>query len=148
VYASPATNGLAPIGQHALSIIGDPYHLLLFNNGFGNVTFPYAGDRRTYSAVSLSEINEATMSAYDIWTFDDNQALYCPICGDVFMTDSGLYGVDFASKDSATAARIMVIDGSKNIYFDMSIPRGLVDANSCDTAYRAREIKLDALIIQ
>jgi arylsulfate sulfotransferase len=140
--------GLAPIGQHALSIIGDPYHILLFNNGLGNVALPYVGDSRTYSAVSLYEINESQMTANEIWTFDDNQALYSPICGGAFKTASGLYVVDFASTESGNAARIMVIDDSKNIYLDMRIPRRPVDGNSCGTAFRAREISLDNMIIQ
>jgi len=140
--------GKAPIGQHALSIIGDPDHLLLFNNGFGNNALPYVGDSRTYSAVSLYEIDESQMTANEIWTFDDNQELYSPICGSAFKTSSGLYLVDFATTDSMTAARIMVVDDSKNIYFDMRIPKRSIDLNSCDTAYRAREINLDSLMIQ
>jgi hypothetical protein len=140
--------GKAPIGQHALSIVGDPNHLLLYNNGFGNVSLPYVGDSRTYSAVSLYAIDETQMTANEIWTFDDNQALYSPICGSAFKTVSGLYVVDFATTDSMTAARIMVIDDSKNIYFDMRIPKRAVDANSCETAYRAREINLESLSVQ
>ncbi len=140
--------GNAPIGQHALFVVGDPNHLLLFNNGYGNVALPYVGDSRTYSAVSLYEIDESQMTANEIWTFDDNQTLYSPICGSAFKTDSGLYVVDFATTDSMTAARIMIIDDTKNIYFDMRIPKRPVDSNSCQTAYRAREIKLDSLIIQ
>jgi hypothetical protein len=140
--------GKAPIGQHALSLVGDMNHLLLFNNGMGNISLPYMGDSRTYSAVSLYEIDETLMTANEIWTFEDNRELFAPLCGSVFKTDSGLYVVDFATTNSMTVARIMVVDESKNIYFDMSIPKRAVDPNSCITAYRAQEIKLDALVIQ
>jgi hypothetical protein len=139
--------GKAPIGQHALSIIGDPYHLLLFNNGDVNITLPSVGDSRTYSAVSFYEINESLMTANEIWTFDDNQALFSPICGSAFKTDSGLYLVDFATTESQAAARIMIIDDSKNIFFDMRIPKRAVDTSSCQTVFRARQIKLDSLTI-
>lgn len=139
--------GKAPIGQHALSTVGDPNHLLLFNNGDGNITLPYVGDSRTYSAVSLYEINESQMTANEIWTFDDYQTLYSPVCSSAFKTASGHYLVDFATTESNAAARVMVVDDSKNILFDMRLPMRSVDTNSCNTAFRAREIKLDSLTI-
>lgn len=80
-------------------------------------------DNRTRSAVSLYKIDESQMTANEIWTFDDNQAIYSPVCGGAFKTDSGL----------------SVIDDSKNIYFDMRIPRRSVDENSCQTVFRARD---------
>lgn len=140
--------GNAPIGQHAVSIVGDPNHLLLFNNGYGNLALPYVGDSRTYSSVSFYEIDENLMTANEIWSFDDNQALYSPICGSAVKTAFGLYLVDFATTESETAARIMLVDDSKNILFDMRIPKRSVDQVSCLTAYRAREIKLESLAIQ
>ncbi len=140
-------SGKEPIGQHALSIVGDPAHLLLFNNGWGNTVLPNVGDNRKYSAVSLYEINESLMTANEIWTFDDGQAIMSPICSSVYKTASGDYLVDFATSSSGHLARIMVVDDSKNIYFDMALPIRSVtlQQSSCDTAYRAREIKLESL---
>jgi len=140
--------GNAPIGQHALSVINDPNHLLLFNNGNGNINLPYVGDSRTYSGASLYEINEQQMTATEIWSFYDNQAIYSPICGSVYKTGAGEYLIDFATASGGTLSRIMIVDANQNVNFDMTIPKRALDASSCSTVYRVKEINLDSLSIQ
>jgi arylsulfate sulfotransferase len=137
--------GNAPIGQHALSVIGDPNHLLVFNNGLGDRS---AGDCRTYSSTSLYEINESAMTASEVWTFDNNQTLYSPICGSAYKTSGGEYLMNFATVSSMTAARIMIVDENKNLKFDMLVPKRSGDTTSCDTVYRVKEINLDSLYLQ
>jgi hypothetical protein len=134
--------GKAPIGQHSLSLI-DANHLLLSNNGFGNENLPYVGDSRTYSAVSLYEIDEANMTANEVLTFTLNQQYFSPYCGSVYQTESGNYLVDFSTADNMMKSRILIIDPDGKIKFSMAIPARSIDVNGCDTAYRAKEIKLE-----
>ncbi|MGC1454877.1 MAG: aryl-sulfate sulfotransferase [Nitrospirota bacterium] len=139
--------GNAPIGQHALSVINDPNHLLLFNNGYGNPNLPSVGDSRTYSGASLYEINESQMTATEIWSFYDNQAIFSPICGSAYKTESGEYLIEFATAALETMSRIMIVDANQNVNFDMVIPRRGSE-NSCATVYNVKEIKLESLSIQ
>jgi arylsulfate sulfotransferase len=140
--------GNPPIGQHALSLVGDEHYLLLLNNGHGNEYLSDVGDTRDYSMVSLYEIDETRMMAKEIWNFDADNKLYSPIGGSVYKTDSGDYLINFATTEHETVARIMVIDANKNVLFSMSIPKRGIDINSSFTAYRVREIKLESLRLE
>jgi arylsulfate sulfotransferase len=143
------TSGKVPIGQHSVSIVGSDeltnQFLLLLNNGFGNQALPYIGDNRTYSTVSLYEINEAAMTATEVWTFDANQEIYSPICGSVYKTAANDFLIDFAAANGDNNAIIMVVDANKILKFSMKIPKRAIDPSSCNMAYRAREIKLEKM---
>ena len=116
-------DGKAPIGQHALSIVDDNY-LLLFNNGRGNVNLPSVGDSRTFSAVSMYEIDETARTATEIWTFENNQELYSDICSSAYETMNGDFIINFASETSSRlASRIKIIDRNKNVKFDLLVPK-------------------------
>lgn len=143
------TTGKAPVGQHSVSIVGSDalpnQFLLLLNNGFGNRALPYVGDNRSYSAVSMYEINEAAMTATEVWTFDADQEIYSPTCGSVYKTAANDYLIDFAGANGDNNAIIMVVDADKILKFSMKIPKRSIDPSSCNTAYRAREIKLEKM---
>jgi hypothetical protein len=141
--------GDPPIGQHALSLVGDGNHLLLFNNGYGSelTAIPDPNDNRTYSKASLYEIDETQMTATEIWSFDAGRTLYSSICGSVYKTRSGDYLIDFATTEDRTVARIMIVDENKNLLFDMTVPKRQGDVHSGFTMYRVREMELESLVL-
>jgi len=137
--------GKAPIGQHTVTIVdsGDSPHqrILVFNNGMGNRELPYIGDDRTYSAVSLYEIDEVGRTATEIWTFENNQEVYAPSCSSVQKTAAGDFLIDFATSDGT--AVILLVDANGTVKFNMKIPKRDIDGFICEMAARTREIKLE-----
>jgi len=140
-------SGNAPIGQHAISIVGSDelpnQQILLFNNGLGNSYLPNIGDDRTYSAISLYEIDESSMTATEVWTFENNREFFSPTCSSVYKTAAGDYLIDYSMTDDNRNAIIMVVDAGGTVKFKMKIPKRTMDIASCNTAYRAREIRME-----
>src|SRR6185437_9471970 len=115
-----AAGGLYPIGQHALSITSDGL-LMLFNDGEGSVNQPAGaspGESRTYSAVSAYSIDPATMTAREVWQYDDGQAINSPVCSSAYQTDDGSVLVDYAVADDFTQAILVGLDASRNVAFE------------------------------
>jgi len=142
--------GKAPIGQHSLSLPIDANHLLLLNNGHGSDIWSDAGDSesRAYSAVSVYEINEAMMTADEVFTLTFDEKLLSPYCGSVYKTEFEEYLIDFASVANQTYAKLMVVDGNGHVNLDMRIPKRSVDDQSCDTVYRVKPIKLESFTLK
>jgi arylsulfate sulfotransferase len=141
---SLAPGGLYPIGQHALSITSDGL-LMLFNDGLGSVNQPSgepAGQSRTYSTVSVYSIDEASMTATEVWDYDAGKTIYSEICSSAYEAAGKSILVDYAVADNLTEALLVGLDSSHNIVFEYQYP-----TSGCNTSWNARPIPLDDLKI-
>jgi arylsulfate sulfotransferase len=141
-----AAAGLYRIGQHGISITSDGL-LMLFNDGYGSVNQPAgapSGANRSYSAVSAYSIDEASMTAQDVWDFEYGQSLYSPICSSAYEAQAGSILVDYAVVDQLTESRLMGLDSNRNVAFDFQYSDG---TKTCDTSWNAVPIAFDNLTI-
>jgi arylsulfate sulfotransferase len=137
-----APGGLCPIGQHALSITFDGL-LMLFNDGLGSLNQPAgepAGQTRTYSAVSAYSIDQASMTATEVWDYDAGQTIFAPICSSAYEATDRSILVDYATANNLTEALLVGLDSSHNVVFEFKYP-----TFGCNTSWNARPIRLDDL---
>ena len=137
-----APGGLYPIGQHALSITFDGL-LMLFNDGLGSLNQPSgepAGQTRTYSTVSAYSIDQASMTATQVWDYDAGQMIFSPVCSSAYEAADRSILVDYATASGATEALLVGLDSSHNVVFEFKYP-----TSGCNTSWNARPIPLDDL---
>ncbi len=141
-----ASSGLAPIGQHAVSITPDGL-LLLFNDGLRSVNQPAgapAGQSRTYSAVSAYAIDAASLSASEALHFDYGQSIYADICSSAYKSPAGASMlVNFATADNDTHARLVGLDSNQQVAFDFQY-----NTSGCNTSWNAQPIPFEAMQFQ
>ncbi len=141
-----APGSLAPIGQHATSITSDGL-LMLFNDGYPSVNMPAgepAGAARPYAAVSAYAIDPVTMTAEEVWRFDDGQSIDSTICSSAYEGRDRSVLVDFAFADAGTSARLLGLDASHQVVFDFEY----ANHGGCNTAWNAVPVGLDQLEIR
>ena len=141
---SLAPRGLYPIGQHAVSLTTDG-HLLLFNDGLGSQNQPAgapAGETRTYSAVSAYSIDTGTMTAKNVWNFEDGQTIYSYICSSAYKAPENSLLIDYATANAGTLAVLMGLDANHKIAFEFQYP-----TQQCATSWNAGPIALENLTI-
>jgi hypothetical protein len=134
-----------PIGQHAVSITSDGY-LMVFNDGLGSANEPPgqpAGISRTYSEVNAYTVDGATMTAHQVWSFNDGQGIFSPICGSSYEAPGKSYLVDFATADNEANARLVGLDSNHNVVFDFQYE----SPGPCVAAWNAIPIDLDNMKI-
>lgn len=139
-----AAGGLYPIGQHAVSITSDG-HLLLFNDGLGSQNQPAgapAGETRSYSAVSAYSIDTSTMTAQNVWNFEDGQTIYSDICSSAYRAPGKSLLIDYATADSGTKALLVGLDSHHSIAFEFQY-----STHQCTTSWNAVTIPLDSMTI-
>jgi hypothetical protein len=139
-----APGGLYPIGQHALSLTSGL--LMLFNDGEGSYYEPpnqSAGQTRTYSAVSAYAINEASMTAQEVWDYDAGQTIFSTLCSSAYQTADQSLLVDYAYADSGTMAILVGLNAAHETVFYFEYP-----TTGCDTSWNAQPLALDNLNIQ
>ena len=133
--------GLAPIGQHSITI--DPNgRLLLFDNGFQSVNVPPgepAGASRPYSAVSSYAIDGAARTAEEVWRFDYDQSISSLICGSAVQVGDGSLLVTYAYAGGMTA-RLVGLDPQRSVAFDLEYP-----TVGCTTAWNAHPLAFESL---
>jgi arylsulfate sulfotransferase len=142
-----APGGLYPLGQHATTITSDGL-LMLFNDGLGSVSQPAgapAGASRTYSAVSAYSIDEASMTAQNVWNFDYGQTLYSKICSSAYEARGQSILVDYAVPDNYAQARLVGLDANHDVVFDFEYPQD--PTAPCSVSWNALPIALDNLVI-
>lgn len=142
-----AAGGLYPLGQHATTIISGGL-LMLFNDGLGSVSQPAgapAGASRTYSAVSAYSIDEASMTAQNVWNFDYGQTLYSKICSSAYEAAGQSILVDYAVPDNYAQARLVGLDANHDVVFDFQYPQD--PTMPCSISWNALPIALDHLSI-
>ncbi len=136
--------GEYPIGQHGVSITPDGY-VMVFNDGDASLNEPSGEPRglnRTYSEVSAYSINTSTMTAQNVWNFDDGKTILSTICGSSYESGNS-YLVDFATADAAKEARLIGLDSNKNVVFDFQY----TSPTYCSAAWNAIPIPMENLQI-
>jgi hypothetical protein len=140
--------GNAPIGQHALSVTPDGRRLMLFNNGLGNLNLPDIGDSRTFSLVSIYDIDAAAGTASESWSFDHQQQIYSDVCSSAYRTARGDILIDYAAAEARLTARFMVVNDDMQVLFDATMPKRTQDGIACQTAYNIEELDLNGLVFE
>ena len=135
-----APGGLYPIGQHAVSITAEG-NLLLFNDGLGSVNQPAgqpAGETRTFSAVSAYSIDAKTMTAQNIWNFENAQTVFSSVCSSAYKAPEESLLINYATADNDKQALLVGLDSNHAIAFEFEYP-----TVSCDTSWNAVPIPLE-----
>lgn len=135
--------GEPPVGQHALSVSPDGGHLMLFDNGMGNLVLEDAGDSRTFSRVVVYAVDEEALTAEEVLDLDFDRSLYAPFCSSAYWTETGDVLVVFMGPVNQPATRFLVVDVTGRVLFDAEI-----EAAQSGFAYSAEEIRLDDLRIE
>jgi arylsulfate sulfotransferase len=116
---------------------------MLFNDGLGSVNQPAgepAGQTRTYSAVSAYSIDQASMTATEVWDSDAGQAIYSAICSSAYGAADQSILVDCATASNRTEALLVGLDSSHKVVFEFEYP-----TTACNTSWNGRPISLDDL---
>lgn len=136
------TAGKVPIGQHSLSLVGSG-ELLLFNNGTASFSQPPgapAGASRNYSAPSRYAIDEKARTAREVWTYENDRAIYSDICSSVYQPQPGQYLIAYSVAFARTTAILKGVDAAGNVAFDFAYPTSV-----CATVFIAQPIGFEAL---
>ena len=139
----PAGGGVAPIGQHALSITYND-KLLLFDDGLPSFSETPPGSMRKFAAprkYSLN-LNLANRTATQIFSY--NRPIVSEICSSVYEDAPDNYLVDYAVaggfRSDDAFAEIVGLLPSGNRAFDYKYP-----TDGCDEIFNAIPIHLEEL---
>ncbi len=133
--------GVAPIGQHALSITYDD-RLLLFDDGFHSLSQTPPGISRTYAAPRKYAFNFSYNAAREIYSYD--RPIVSEICSSVYEDARDNYLVDYSvaggylSGDSY--AELVGLQPGNQRVFDYKYP-----THFCDEIFNAFPIHLEHL---
>ncbi|MDQ3199859.1 MAG: aryl-sulfate sulfotransferase [Verrucomicrobiota bacterium] len=143
------SEGLPPIGQHAVSVTFD-LGLLLFDNGFNSLYQDPPGVLRPYSSprkyrLDLETVGGTTGSlgmATEVWNFERNQAINSPFCSSVYEDAPYNYLIDYAIiggfANPNPTAQLLGLDAAGNTIFNYEFP-----TTACNTAYNSLPIHLE-----
>ena len=137
----PAGAGVAPIGQHALSITYND-KLLLFDNGFPSFSQTPPGSTRKFAAPRKYSLNLAFRAARQIFSY--NRSIVSEICGSVYEDAPNNYLVDYAVaggfQSGNAFAEIVGLQPNGNRAFDYKYP-----TNPATRIFNAFPIHLEQL---
>ena len=137
----PVGQGVAPIGQHAVSITYDD-KLLLFDNGFPSLSQNPPGIMREFAVPRKYSLNLNNRTATQIFKY--NRSIVSEICGSVYEDAPDNYLVDYAVaggfQSGAAFAEIVGLQPNGNRAFDYKYP-----TNGCDEIFNAIPIHLEQL---
>lgn len=142
-YSLSLISGRAPIGQHALSI-DNSGNLMLFNNGLQSFNQPSgtsSGQARSYSLVSVYQIDEQAMTAGESWSFDNNQQVFSDICSSVYQHAGGDYLISYAVANNRATAKLIGRSKDGDVVFDYEMP-----TVGCNTSWNAQPIDMTNII--
>ena len=137
----PAGGGVAPIGQHALSITYND-KLLLFDDGFPSFSQTPPGSMRKFAAPRKYSLNLANRTATQIFSY--NRSIVSEICSSVYEDAPNNYLVDYSVaggfQSGNAFAEIVGLLPSGDRVFDYKYP-----TNFCDEIFNAFPIHLEEL---
>jgi arylsulfate sulfotransferase len=141
-YALSVTaGGVAPIGQHALSITSNDA-LLLFDNGFPSLNQTPPGSSRTFAAPRKYALDLDSRSARQIFSYQ--RPIISEICSSVYEDAPNNYLVDYAVAggflNGNPFAEIVGLQANRTRAFDYKYP-----THFCDEIYNAVPIHLEQL---
>lgn len=118
---------------------------MLFNDGLGSQNQPAeapAGETRTYSAVSAYSIDAGTMTARNIWNFENGQTVYSYVCSSAYRVPGKSLLIDYATADAGASALLVGLDANHSIAFEFQYP-----TQQCNTSWNAVSIPLESLTV-
>ena len=131
--------GVAPIGQHAVSITYND-NLLLFDNGFPSFAHNPPGQKRTFAAPRKYTLNLNSGTAEQIFSY--RRSIISEICGSVYEDAPDNYLVDYAVaggfQSGAAFAELVGLQANGQRAFDYKYP-----TNFCDEIFNAFPIHLE-----
>ena len=138
----PAGAGVAPIGEHALSITYND-KLLLFDNGFPSSNQNPPGIMRKFAAPRKYSLNLNNRTAIQIFSY--NRSIVSEICSSVYEDAPNNYLVDYAvaggfRSAAGPSAEIVGLQSNGSRAFDYKYP-----TNFCDEIFNAFPIHLEQL---
>jgi arylsulfate sulfotransferase len=137
----PVGQGVAPIGEHALSVTYND-KLLLFDNGFPSFSQNPPGIMREFAAPRKYSLNLNNRTATQIFSY--NRSIVSEICGSVYEDAPHNYLVDYAVaggfQSAAPFAEIVGLQPNGDRAFDYKYP-----TNFCDEIFNAIPIHLEQL---
>lgn len=133
-----APGGVAPIGQHAVSI-GKDGTLLLMDNGFGSVRQTPIGPSRHYAAPRKYAFDLNARVATEVWNFLNDESINSPFCSSVYEDAPENCLVDYAPGIPGRA-RILGLTASGEKVFEYAYP-----TRKCEDGYRSVPIHLENL---
>jgi arylsulfate sulfotransferase len=137
----PPGSGLAPIGQHAVSITYND-KLLLFDNGFPSFVQNPPGKKRTFAAPRKYALDLNSGTAQQIFSYQ--RPIISEICGSVYEDAPDNYLVDYAVaggfQSGAASAELVGLQANGLRAFDYKYP-----TNFCDEIFNAFPIHLEQL---
>lgn len=114
------SNGLYPIGQHAVSIDTNG-NLMLFDDGLQSSWQNPPGLTRSYSAASSYSINPSKHTGKMVWNYTHTENILSQICSSVYEF-SHSYLLDYAAATGYSVSRLIGINASGTIAFDYALP--------------------------
>ena len=126
---------LAPIGEHALSMVGD--ELMMFDNGTASLTQMPPGMSRTYSAPRRYSIVGNT--ATETWHYLIMPSIKSSFCSSVYRDGMDNYLIDYTQANN-TSNDLVALDSTGNIAFYYRYVQ-----DGCATAWNSRPIHLENL---
>src|SRR6476660_447397 len=133
--------GVAPIGQHAVSITYND-KLLLFDDGFPSFNQTPPGSTRKFAVPRKYSLNLNNRTAPQIFSY--NRQIISEICSSVYEDAPDNYLVDYAVaggfQSGAAFAEIVGLQPNGNRAFDYKYP-----TNFCDEIFNAFPIHLEQL---
>jgi arylsulfate sulfotransferase len=133
--------GVAPIGQHAVSITYND-KLLLFDNGFPSFIQSPPGQKRTFAAPRKYTLNLNSGTATQIFSYQ--RSIISEICGSVYEDAPNNYLVDYAVaggfQSGNAFAELVGLQANGTRAFDYKYP-----TNFCDEIFNAFPVHLEQL---
>jgi arylsulfate sulfotransferase len=129
-----APGTLPPIGQHAVSMLGDK--LLLFDDGAGSNYQQPPGETRTYSAPRKYRIDLGAFQATETWHYYPDPSVYSPFCSSVYEDAPDNYLIDYTLGGPNVYTGIVGLDASGNVAFNYQYEI----QDFCGTAWNAIQI--------
>lgn len=132
-------NGVAPIGQHAVSITRSD-RLLLLDNGYRSSNQTPPGNSRQYAVPRKYVLNLVQRTAPQIWSYD--RSTNSPLCSSVYEDAPNNYLVDYATIGGFHGgAEIVGLEANGQAVFDYKY-----STRYCDQMFNALPIHLEGLI--
>jgi arylsulfate sulfotransferase len=135
------TGGVAPVGQHAVSITYND-KLLLFDNGFPSFSQTPPGSERTFAVPRKYSLNLNNRTASQIFSY--NRQIISQICSSVYEDAPDNYLVDYAVAGGYLSgnafAEIVALQATGQRVFDYKYP-----TTFCGEIFNALPIHLEQL---
>ncbi len=136
-----APGGVAPIGQHAVSITYND-KLLLFDNGLASANQTPAGNKRNFSAPRKYSLDLNNRTATQIFAY--NRSIVSEICSSVYEDAPNNYLVDYAVAggflSASPSAEIVGLQADGQRVFDYAYPTSF-----CQKMFNALPMHLEQL---